>query len=78
MILLNYFFPVVQKIDDWSLYNACISQNNETVELLIEAGADVNGPYGPLRVTFETGGNREIIKALVNNGADVFDVYPFF
>ena len=56
-----------------------MSQNNEVVELLIKAGADVNGnDYGcPLNIAFEYGGNREIIKTLVNNGADV-NVCPYF
>ena len=58
---------------DTALYRACISQQLQVVQILLEAGADVNltsKSHYPLIAACNSG-NSELINLLVNSGADV-------
>ncbi|KAI1016961.1 hypothetical protein LB504_006961 [Fusarium proliferatum] len=63
-----------------ALHRAVIERNRETVQLLLDCGADPNGkgqstgdgtPESPLNNALEWGGDGEIAKMLIESGADV-------
>lgn len=76
LLLVNGAEPnISKKGDDGPLHYACMYGKNKAAIMLIEHGADVNAKGGynrtPLIYTATNGKSPELVKVLLENGADI-------